>query len=248
MKTPLVSIITPCYNSERYIAKAIESVINQTFIDWELIIIDDKSTDNSLSIIKEFLKIEPKIKLIEQDINIGAANARNIGIKNAIGEYISFLDSDDIWLPEKLEKQIKYMRDNNILLTYCSYYTIDENDNIKNIRRAKDKVDFNDILKSNFIGNSTAIYNAKILGKRYFENIHHEDYLYWIRIIKDIQYAKGIDLPLAKYRVRNSSISSNKIKSAIWTLKIYRNVLKLDILQTIYSFINYIYYGFKKRI
>jgi len=243
----LISIISPSYNSSKFISASIESVLNQTYNNWELIIIDDLSTDNSNKIIEKYTKRDNRIKLIKLKKNTGPATARNIGIKEANRRYIAFLDSDDMWLSNKLEKQISFMKDNDVYLCYSSYYIIDENKNIKSIFNIpKIKIDYNDLLKSNIIGNLTAIYDTKKIGKLYMKNVGHEDYTLWLKILRKIDYAYGINEPLAKYTLHSNSISSNKLKSAYWQWKIYRKNEKLNFQKSIYYFIHYCYNGIVK--
>lgn len=243
-----VSIITPSYNSSKYIYQTVESVLAQTYKNWELIIVDDHSTDDSNKIIEEYCKKDNRIRLIKLKKNVGPALARNRGIEEAKGNYIAFLDSDDLWLPEKLEKQISFMLQNNISLTYSSYYTIDKNGGCIGLRKVKSSISYNDMLKSNHIGNLTGIFNCEKIGKYYMDNVGHEDYTLWLKIMKKIKYTKGIVEPLAKYRITNSSVSANKLKALKWQWNIYRNIIGLNLLKSSYYFAWYVFYAFKKRI
>lgn len=243
----LVSIITPSYKSEKFIAQTIESVLSQTYQNWEMIIIDDVSPDNSNKIIEEYCKKDSRIKLIKLKKNVGPANARNEGIKQAIGKYISFLDSDDIWLPTKLEKQIKFMQDNDLAVTCSSYHTIDEVGKQINTRIVKESFSYGDMLKSNHIGNLTGIYDCEKLGKIYMDDIGHEDYTLWLKVVKKVNNIKTIVEPLAEYRILTNSISANKLKVLKWQWNIYRNIVGLDIFRSSYYFAWYIYYALKKR-
>lgn len=244
----LVSIITPSYNSEKYIASTIESVLNQTYESWELIIIDDKSPDNANKIIESYSKKDNRIKHIKLLENAGPANARNKAISEAQGKYIAFLDSDDIWLPQKLEKQISLMEEEGLLLSYSAYHTIDENGTRINTRNVKEYIDYTDMLKSNHIGNLTGIYKCSELGKVYMDNVGHEDYTLWLKIMKKIGSTRGIVEPLAEYRVFSNSISANKFKAMSWTWNIYRNVVGLNLFSSSYYFLHYVYYSLKKRV
>lgn len=245
----LVSIIMPNFNGEKYIAEAIESVISQTYPFWELIIIDDCSTDNSINIIKEYSTKDCRIKFINLRKNSGPAVARNTGIEIAKGQYVAFLDTDDIWLPYKLKKQINFMKDNNLSMTYSAYYVIDRYSEVKGIRKIKEKITHKDLLKTNWIGNLTGIYDVQNLGKVYMENLGHgEDYTLWLKILKKIKYTYGIKEPLAKYRILPNSYSSNKFKAIKWMWNIYRKVERLNILHSAYYLGNYVYYGIKKRL
>lgn len=244
----LVSIVTPSYKSSEFIVQTIESVLVQTYENWELLIIDDCSPDNSNIIIEEFQKQDNRIRLIKLEKNSGPANARNEGIKQAKGRYIAFLDSDDIWLPQKLEKQIRFMNENNLSLTYSAYETIDENGNYINTRNIKRNITYKNMLKSNQIGNLTGIYDCEKIGKYYMYDVGHEDYTLWLKIMKDVKQTIGITEVLAKYRIVKSSISSNKFKVLGWTWNIYRNIIGLNFFKSLYYFIHYIYYSIMKRI
>lgn len=239
----LVSIITPCHNSSRFISQTIDSVLAQTYQNWEMIIVDDCSTDNSVQIVEEYMKRDGRIKLIRLEKNTTQAVARNRAIGEAKGRYIAFLDSDDIWLPEKLEKQMNFMKEKDVSLCYSSYYLIDENGSDKGVFIAKENATYTELLKTCYIGNLTTIYDSGKLGKQYMESVGHEDYTLWLKILKNGGVAKGISEPLAKYRLSSKSTSSNKIKAARWQWNIYRNVEGLSIPESLYYYTHYIYYG-----
>lgn len=243
----IVSIITPSYNSLKFIAKTINSVLDQTYQEWEMIIIDDCSSDASIDIIEKYIENDNRIKCIKLEKNVGPANSRNVGIQEAKGKYIAFLDSDDIWFPNKLEKQIEFMQKNDLSLTYSSYETIDENNLKINIRFVKEEISYEDMLKSNHIGNLTGIYDCEKIGKYYMDDVGHEDYTLWLKIMKDVQVTQGIKESLASYRIVSNSISANKLKVLKWQWNIYRNIVKLNIFKSSYYFLWYVYYGLKKR-
>jgi len=247
MNNDLVSIITPSYNSEKFISKTIESVLSQTYQKWEMIIVDDCSSDNSNEIIKEYIKKDERIRLIKLEKNSGPAVARNRAIKEAKGRYIAFLDSDDLWLPDKLKKQIKFMEKNNLSFTYSAYKLINEEDKELGIFIPKEEIKYEDLLKTNYIGCLTAIYDSEKLGKLYMPNIlKRQDYGLWLKILKQIKKTKAILEPLAIYRIRKKSVSSNKIKAAKYQWKIYREVEHLNLVKSMYYFMSYIFYGIKK--
>lgn len=241
-----VSVIMPVYNGEKFISQSIESVISQTFSNWELIIIDDCSIDNTPSLLENLSRRENKIRVISLKERVGPSKARNIGIKEARGKYIAFLDSDDLWLPEKLQKQIDFMEKNDLAFTYSSYYLIDEDGNSLGEFIVKEIITYKDLLKTNSIGCLTAIYDTEKLGKMYMPDIKHEDYALWLSILRKIGFTKGIQEPLAIYRIRSNSVSSNKLKSVSYQWKIYRKVEKLSFFVSLYYFVHYIYFGLKK--
>jgi len=246
LKGELVSIIMPSHNSSRFLFQSIESVLAQTYQNWELIIIDNCSIDNSVSIIEEFTNRDNRIKLIKSKKKESIAIARNRAIDAASGRYIAFLDSDDIWLPEKLERQIKFMNECGLVLSYSSYYLIDEKGGINGVFITKEIATHRELLKTCHIGNLTAIYDTFRIGKKYFEDIGHEDYALWLDILKQSKLVRGLRVPLAKYRIRDKSASSNKIKAASWQWNIYRNIERLSLIESIYYFMHYAYYGSTK--
>jgi len=244
----LVSIITANYNAQKFIADTIESVLAQTYQNWEMIIVDDCSNDDSISIIKEYMKLDERIKLIELKQNSGAAVARNRAIEVANGRFIAFLDSDDLWKSDKLEKQINFMLENQYDFTYTYYNLIDEN-NVKygTVFEAPQYVSYNDLLKTCSIGCLTAIYDTHSLGKVYMPIISkRQDYALWLKILKTIDKAYCLEESLAIYRTRSNSISSNKFKASQYQWKIYREIEKLDIVKSCYYFMHYAFNGFKK--
>ena len=234
--TSLVSIITPNYNSEKFIEQTLQSIIKQTYKNWELLIVDDCSTDNSVKIIKKYVANDKRIQFYKLKENSGAAVARNKAIEKAAGTFIAFLDSDDLWLPEKLAKQLAFMIDNNYNFTYTSYNLITENDTILNKDVfCKPKLSYKKMLFSNKIGCLTAMYNAANLGKIYMPKIRkRQDYALWLKILKQEKYAYGLPKILASYRDRSDSISNNKIEMLKWNWYLYRKVEKLPHVKSLF--------------
>jgi glycosyltransferase involved in cell wall biosynthesis len=236
MKKPIdmVSIITPAYNVEHFISAAIQSVINQTFTNWEMIIVDDASEDNTCAIIQDFIAIDNRIKLLQHSQNLGTGVARNKGIKKATGNYIAFLDADDVWEPHKLETQLVFMEAHKIAISYSSYELIDEQGNALNkIVEALPRVTFNKQLKCNYIGNLTGMYNVDVLGKLYLPEItKRQDWVMWLKAIKKAGEARGIQESLAKYRIRKDAISSNKMSLLKHNFNVYRKELKFSMIKS----------------
>ena len=237
----LVSIITPSYNVEAFVARTINSVLLQTYSNWELLIVDDCSKDSSATIINDYVKKDKRIKYFKTEKASGSpVKPRNIAIEKAIGKYIAFLDSDDIWLPTKLEEQLKLFDDDKVAVVYSNYEKINEKgDRSDRIIKAPAEVDYHNLLKSNVIGNLTGIYDTEKVGKVYCQNIHHEDYILWLSILKKGFIAKSTNTVTALYRVRNNSVSSNKIKVLTWQWNILRNVEKLPFYKSVYCFMAY---------
>ena len=248
MKKNLVSIITPMYNSGKFIKDTIDSVINQTYKDWEMIIVDDCSTDISPEIVKSYAENESRIKYIRTEQNGGVSKARNTALKNADGQYIAFLDSDDIWDKEKLEKQINFMKEKDCAISFTSYELIDEeNKKLNKVVRVVESIDYKTLLKGNILGCLTVIIDkSKLDFEIKMSGVRHEDYALWLSILKRGYIAYGIDEVLAQYRKSLTSLSGNKVKSAMWTWNIYRNVEKIPLHKSIYYFINYAINGIKK--
>ncbi len=248
----LVSIITPMFNSSKYIEETLRSVINQTHENWELFIIDDGSSDNCVELVNGFKNFDDRIKLIINEENQGAAISRNIGIRKANGRYIAFLDSDDLWVSTKLEEQISFMSKNQLALSYSSYEKIDESGNhIKNINIVKIQTTYHNLLKSNYIGCLTAMIDLKMMEQKkiYMPKITtRHDHGLWLAIVKRGFNVSGNPKILAKYRYREGSISFSKFKSGYYQWKLYRDVEKINLLSSIYYMVCWAWYGFLKRI
>jgi len=235
-KRDLVSIITPLYNADSFIEDMINSVINQTYTNWELIIVDDCSTDQGYANVLNFKDKDKRITLLRNKKNLGPALSRNKGIKHAKGRFIAFLDSDDQWMPDKLEKQIEFMQKNAYTFTFSEYKMIDEADNVIGFKDSLPvKVDYKKLLESNYIGCLTAVYDTRFLGKIYMpEILKRQDYGLWLKILKKIDYAYCLKEPLAIYRIRTSSVSSHKFKLIKYNWKLFRDIEGLSIFQSLY--------------
>ena len=250
MNQNLVSIITPSYNSERFISDTINSVIGQTYDNWELIIVDDASYDQTPKIIKRFLSKESRIKAIFLKENIGPSEARNQAIRIAKGRFIAFLDSDDLWLPNKLDAQINYMITNSVGFSFTSYIQISEDglNHLKEIH-APARINYNSYLKNTIIGCLTVVLDKRIVGDFEMPKIRSShDMALWLMILKQGFVAHGIDITLAKYRLVSTSNTANKLKSMYDVWRVYRDFEKLNLIFSLYNFINYIYNAIKKRL
>ena len=243
----LVSIIMPAYNSERFIKESIDSVILQSYSFWELIVINDNSTDNTEEIVNEYCNLDSRIKLYRNDSINGAANARNVALHLSKGKYIAFLDSDDIWLERKLELQVNILDSGGFGASHSSYIRIDETGKKINEINCRGVVSYANQLKTNCIPNLTGIYNREVVGLVMQNNVGHEDYDMWLRILSQVS-SKGIQEPLAKYRVCSNSLSSNKIKAALWHYRIIERQVGLSRKRKINAMLLYIYNAILKRI
>lgn len=234
---PLVSIITPSYNSKDFIGETIESVLNQTYKNWEMIIVDDCSTDSTQKYLKDFEEKDTRIKVIYLENNVGAGVARNFAIEKANGRYIAFLDSDDLWNDKKLEKQLKFTEENGYKFTFTKFQKISEDGkDYKMIVKAPKKLTYNKNLYYNHIQTSTVMYNQEVLGKIYMPEIRkRQDYGLWQKILEKIN-GYGLNENLMLYRLRKNSISANKIELFKWQWKFYREILKLSRIRSSYYF------------
>lgn len=247
MKQPLVSIVMPAYNAEKFIEESIKSVINQSYKNWELLVINDCSKDFTQEIIKKYCLKDKRIELFNQERNSGVVEARNKGIQESKGKYIAFLDSDDLWEEKKLEIQIKYMEEKELVITYTSYSHInEEGDFIKEII-VPESLNYSEALRGNQIGCLTVIVNKNKVENFQMPNLRHEDYATWLNILKKDITAYGIRRNLAKYRKVNNSISSNKLKTIIWTWRIFRKNEKMGIIKSSYFLIRHLMRGIKKH-
>ena len=236
----LVTVITPSYNCSSFISQTINSVLEQKYTDWEMIIIDDCSTDNSVDVIQSFTERDTRIKLIRLPENSGAAVARNAGIKAATGRYIAFLDSDDRWLSHKLATQVQFMQEREVAFSYAAYEKLNEQGKVVGTVGVPERVSYSDLLKVCSIGCLTAMYDAQKLGKVYMPLIRkRQDLGLWLRILKQEPYAYGIQQVLGQYQLRADSISANKRSAAQFTWKLYREVEKLNPLLASYYFTHY---------
>ncbi|TKI85338.1 glycosyltransferase family 2 protein [Bacillus mycoides] len=245
----MVSVIIPSYNASPFIKEAIQSVQSQTYTNWEMIIVDDVSKDNTRELIKEEIKKDGRIQLIELQENGGAAIARNTGINCAKGTYIAFLDSDDLWLPEKLEKQVAFMQNNDLAFSFTSYQIMDQDGNLtEKVVHVPEKINYNGLLKNTIIGCLTVMLDVEKLGKVQMPNIRtRQDTATWLKILKQGHYAYGLDEVLSKYRKVENSISSKKFKMAKMNWKLYREIEGLSVLKSAWCFINYALNGVVKH-
>ena len=246
----LVSIITPSFNSARFIKKCIDSVLSQTYADWELLIVDDCSKDNSKELLFNIEKKDPRVKVTFLDNNIGSAEARNIAIRQAKGKYIAFLDSDDLWEPQKLEKQISFMQTEDIAFSFSTYQPISEDGSkLYSIIHAPKIVTYSSYLKNTIIGCLTVVIDREIAGDFEMPNISSShDMALWLLIMKRGFDAYGLDENLARYRIVSASNTSSKWRVAKDVWKIYREVEKLSFLYSGWCFLNYAFNALVKRI
>ena len=247
---PLVSIITPAYNSEKFIAETIHSVQNQTCHDWEMIIVDDCSTDNTQQIVLQLQEKDHRIKYIRNEENKGSAYSRNIALQNAKGKWIAFLDSDDIWLPEKLERQIEFMLKNNYNFSYTNYCEINEDSEETGIMMTGPEViNKNKMIAYCWPGCLTVMYNADFVGQIQTVDIKiNEEYALWIKIAKKTD-CHLLNENLAKYRKRNNSLSDKSYLRLIkWHYLMFRKSENKNVISSIILTLGNLIFGIFKKI
>ena len=236
MKEGLVSIITPTYNCGNFIAETIETVLAQTYQNWEMIIVDDVSMDNTEAIVSEYVAKDNRIKYKKLKVNSGAAVARTTAMNLADGQYMAFLDSDDLWTNDKLERQLAFMKKHDYAFSCTAYEQIDEIGNSLNkVIKTIKKTDYNRLLLDCPVGNSTVMYDVSKMGKFEVPNIRkRNDDALWLQMLKKEKYIWGMPDVLMKYRIRTNSISSNKFKVIKYHWILYREIEKLSVLRSLF--------------
>ena len=247
---PLVSVIMPCYNMEKYIAFTIESVQRQTYPHWELLIVDDASTDGTAEIVKSHQNQDEKIRFFVKPQHSGIADTRNQCLNMAKGRFLAFLDSDDLWHPEKLEQQLQFMTEKNIGFSYSSYDCVDEAGKpLEKTVKAVGNLDYEAYLSNTIIGCSTVMLDKNIVGEVVVPNFRtSEDTATWLNILKKGFLAYAIEEPLTSYRIRQHSASSNKLKASSDLWRVYRQQEKLSLFKALGFFASYAFYAIKKRL
>ena len=238
----------PAYNAAPFIEAAIASVLAQTLTDWELIVIDDCSSDDTYSVAQRVIGCEPRIRLLRNDENSGVSKTRNRGLGLSAGRYIAFLDSDDVWHPEKLEKQLAKLRETGAAIFYCSYGIIGiSGEKVKADYLVPETAEYEDILKENYIQCSAMLIREDIVKKfRFNTEFFHEDYILGLDMLRSGEKAVGCRELLLNWRYLENSRSFNKKKSAVNRWKIYRDYLKLPLHRSLYLFFQYAAAGLRK--
>ncbi|MDE2331172.1 MAG: glycosyltransferase family 2 protein [Bradyrhizobium sp.] len=245
---PLVSIITPSWNVERLIGETIASVQAQTFQDWELLIADDCSTDNTAAVIESHAAQDPRVKLIRQPRNGGPALARQAAIEQAKGRFIAFIDSDDLWLPTKLDRQLAFAREHRAVLSFTAFRRINEDGSVTGrLMEVPDSLTYEQLLKNTSIATLTALVDRDIAGTIAMKDEPYDDFCLWLSILRPGRVAYGLNQDLARYRVRGVSVSSRPLRSAGWVWYIYRNVERLSLIKSAWCFANWSARAWLKR-
>lgn len=241
----LVSIIMPAYNSALTIVSSIKSIQQQSHTEWELLITDDGSTDNTVELVQKLADIDPRISIEVNPVNSGAGYSRNQSINRSNGKYIAFLDADDLWLQNKLSTQVAYMERTGAVFTYTAYQKFTES-SLGGVITPPSRVNHNQLLKGCVIGCLTAMYNAEVLGRQTMPLIRkRQDMGLWLKLLKLCDEAHGIPEVLAQYRT-DSGMSQNKLNAARYQWRLYRDVVGLNLLQSAWYFGWYAVNGFIK--
>lgn len=247
-----VTVVTPSYNSEKYIRKTIESVQAQTYQNWEMIIVDDCSTDKTVEIVKNIAEVDPRVKLLQQNKNSGAGAARTRSMQNATGRFIAYLDADDIWKPKKLEKQVQFMKERDCGFSCTSYEVInDEGKPLNKYVHMLPKVDYVGFLTNNLLQTVGIMVDIDIVDKRFLvmpDIRRRQDAATWLQVLKAGYDCYGLDVILAEYRRTSGSLSSNKIKAIRGIWKLYRDIEHLSLSFSCYCFIRYAILAVWKRM
>ena len=247
---PLVSVIMPCYNMENYVADSIASVQRQTYPRWELLIVDDASSDRTVEIVNKLAEQDEKIHFVVKTAHSGIADTRNQCIQMAQGRFLAFLDADDIWHPEKIETQLQFMMDHKVGFTYTTYDWIDEESRTLNkFINTIGNLDYKKYLRNTIIGCSTVMVDTSFVGEVVVPRFRtSEDTATWLSILKKGHLAYAIDEPLVSYRIRRRSASSNKLKASADLWKVYRKNEKLSFFKALFYFSCYAFNAIKKRL
>lgn len=244
---PVVSIIMPAYNVEDFIALSVDSVIEQSFTDWELIIVNDCSSDATAEVVAKYLE-DKRIKLINNQVNMGGAGSRNIAIEAAKGRYLAFLDSDDLWTSDKLDKQISFMQQNNIGFSFAGYSTINEKSDLLDKIEVPSRVNFSKLLKHNYVGCLTAIYDTLPFGKIYMPAVKkRQDFALWLELLKRFEFAYGLNINLGYYRIRAGSLSASKKDALKYYWRVLRKVGGCNLLSACYNIACYLFIVMLKK-
>ena len=236
MEKGLVSIIMPTYNCGRFITETIESIQAQTYENWEIEIVDDCSKDDTKEIVAALMEKDPRIHYYCLPTNSGAAVARTESMKRARGEYMAFCDSDDLWMPDKLERQLAFMNENGYAFSCTAYEQIDEESkSLDRVIKTVKKTDYNRLLLDCPVGNSSVMYNVGMMGKFEVPNIRkRNDDALWLTMLKKEKYIWGMPDVLMRYRIRKNSISSNKLSVIKYHWILYREIEHLSVLRSVF--------------
>ena len=250
MASPLMSVVMPAHNTAPFISESIESVIAQTIQDWELIIVDGASTDRTSEIASEYQRLDRRIKLVVPELDDGVARARNVGLDHAKGSFIAFIDSDDIWHPEKTAMQIGALERTKADISYTSYWRVYETGKHRKLVTVPERITYAQMLRRDLIGTSTAIIRSSSCGGFRMPLLRvAEDHAYWLSLLRDgTRTTVGLNDPLVEYRVRHDSLSANKLTSARYAWKLRREVEGFTVCKSLWLFAGYAFDALRLRL
>lgn len=234
-----VSIVTPAYRAAAYVGEAIRSVLGQTYENWEMVVVDDGSPDETAEVVERFAKEDSRIRLVRQ-ANGGAAAARRRALDEIEGQYVAFLDADDYWLPEKLEMQLGFMEEKKVAFSFTSFRRVAEDGSrVGRVIRAPKRLDYGKLLRNTAIATSTVMIDRAQVGSLRIRKTYYDDYALWLDVTRRGHVAWGLDVDLARYRVVGGSVSRNKIRSAYWVWRLYRDIEQLPVRRAASCFMFY---------
>lgn len=249
----LVSVIVPVYNVEKFIEETMDCVLAQTYTDWELLLVEDCSTDSTVTLIRQYMERtrDPRIRLIRQPSNMGAARARNRGLKEAEGRYIAYLDADDLWAPEKLERELAFLKEKDAAFVFTGYEFADENGRgVGKVVHVPETLTYRQALSNTTIFTTTVMFDLEKLSREQLEMpvIKSEDTALWFKVLRGGVTAHGLDENLVKYRRGGKSLSSNKLEALrrIWNL--YRKAEGMNVFSSAWHFCFWALRAVKRRI
>jgi teichuronic acid biosynthesis glycosyltransferase TuaG len=242
----LVSIIMPAWKADQFISEAIQSVIGQTYDNWELLIVDDCSPDSTVEVVEKFCETDSRITLLKQYKNQGPASARNLALQKAEGRWIAFLDSDDVWSNKKLEAQLVFHQSTSAVLSFTGYSRFTGEQRSGRAINVPSKLNYHQLLRNTCIATSTVLIDRRLSGSFVMKNTYYDDFVCWLDMLRGGSFAVGLNQPLMKYRVLPGSVSRNKIKSAMEVWKILRTFEGLTLSASLMCFISYAFHGILK--
>jgi teichuronic acid biosynthesis glycosyltransferase TuaG len=240
VENDLVSVITPAYKAARFVGATIESVIAQDYPHWEMLIVDDRSPDDTGDVVARYASLDPRVKLIRQAQNGGAAHARNTALEASRGRFVAFLDSDDVWLPGKLSRQLSFMREMGAGLTFTAFRRItDDGTRTGRLIGVPRSLSYSSLLKNTAIVTSTVLVDKSATGPFRMTKTYYDDFVLWLELLKRGVVARGLPVDLLRYRVVQQSLSRNKANSAKQVWRTYRDIERLGILRSAWCFAHY---------
>ena len=250
MSPPQVTVVLPSYNAQRFITMAIDSVIQQTLLEWELLVVDDGSTDNTPRLVRRYQNHDRRIKLISLSVNRGPAHARNLALGKARGDFIAFIDSDDVWLPEKLQEQVAHIEGHNADISYTAYRRRRDDERGGKIVLVPRAVTYHTMLRRNYIACSTAMVRRSTCATINMPNIaRRQDHGYWLALLRDgSRTAIGMHRPLTLYRLHPTSLSANKLVAAHYSWRLLRQIESFSLLKSMWYFSGYALEAIRMRI